>query len=164
MDRGLRDRLPALIGNPFRDEGAAFRLVFVTIGVFSLVALGSWISTWAGLGVVAACIAAAGILAWRWRRARMLAPRATDRASLLLVGDPGAIDQGRVAALHPFGDVRIVEPGTDPVAAVEQALQAFAADEVVVFDPRSAERLRARFVVPVRLAAAADYLPETASR
>ena len=163
MDRRLRDGLPALIGNPLRDEGAAFRLVFATIGVLGLIALGSWISTWVGIGVLVALAAAAGWLAWRWRRSRR-ATGASDHATVLLVGDVREIDRDRAAALHAPSGVHVVDPGPDARAAVEEALRAFAVQEIVVLDPSLVELLHSRFVVPVRLAAAESYLPETAIR
>ncbi|MBM3676651.1 MAG: hypothetical protein FJW96_02035 [Actinobacteria bacterium] len=46
--------------NPLRDEGAAFQLVLLTLGAFALIALGSWINTWLGLGVFLALAGVAG--------------------------------------------------------------------------------------------------------
>ena len=155
MDHRVRHRLPALSWNPLRDEGAAFQLVFVTIGVCGLIALGSWISTWVGIGVVAALVVAGCALLARRRGRRACGAKPTER--LLLVGEPSA---ELVAALRARAEV-YVAPSE---AAVEDALQTFAADEIVVLDPAIADVLRARFVVPVRLAVAEDYLPETASR
>ena len=152
MDRRLRDGLPALTWNPFRDEGAAFQLVFVTIGVCGLIALGSWISTWVGIAVVVALLVAG--LALLWRRRRTSSP--DPAARLLLVGEP---TRELIAALSSRAEVRVVALG-----AVEEALQVFAADEIVALNPATADALRARFVVPVREASPADYLPETASR
>ena len=157
MDRRLRDRLPALTWNPLRDEAAAFQLVFVTIGVGGLIALGSWISTWAGIGVVIALVIVAGALVWR--RQRVSDPEPARR--LLFVGQP---DAELIAALRSRAEVRVADPRTDVAAAVENALQAFAADEIIVPDPATADTLRARFVVPVRVLSAEDYLPETASK
>jgi hypothetical protein len=37
--------------NPFRSEADAFRLVWLTIGYFVLIAIGSWINRWLGLAV-----------------------------------------------------------------------------------------------------------------
>jgi hypothetical protein len=155
VDRRLRDRLPTLTWNPLRDEGAAFQLVFVTIGAFGLIALGSWISTWVGLGVVAALLAVGCALVWRWRRRRLSTTQPTQR--LLLVGEPSA---ELIAALRTRAEVSVV----DVEATVEEALQTFAADEIVALDPATVAVLRARFVVPVRAVSAEDYLPETASR
>jgi hypothetical protein len=45
--------------NPFRSEAAAFRFLLVTIGAFALIAIGSIINTWLGLGVAVALSAAA---------------------------------------------------------------------------------------------------------
>ena len=147
MDRRLRDRVPPLTWNPFRAEGAAFQLVFITIGVCGLIAIGSWISKWVGLGVVAALVVAGGAFVLRWWRPRAAA--ATPRTRLLVVGEP-------TAQLVSHDEVRVV--GDE--AAIEEALATFAADEIVVIDPARVETLRARFVVQVRAATAEDYLPE----
>ena len=155
MDRRLRDGLPALTWNPFRDEGDAFQLVLVTIAVGALVVAGSWISTWVGLGVVVALVVAGGGLLWRRRRRRTSTVEPVRR--VLLVGEPTA---DLVTALGSFAEVRVVADA----GAVEDALRTFAADEIVVLDPAVVAVLRARFVVPVRGAVAEDYLPETASR
>jgi hypothetical protein len=56
------------VRNPLRDEGAAFRLVFLAIGYFGLIALGSWISTWLGLAVFVVLSAAAVLYVWSGRR------------------------------------------------------------------------------------------------
>jgi GABA permease len=37
--------------NPFRSEADAFRFVWLTIGYFALIAIGSWIDRWLGLAV-----------------------------------------------------------------------------------------------------------------
>jgi hypothetical protein len=54
--------------NPLRDEGAAFRLVFAAIAYFGLIAVGSWISTWLGLGVFIVLTAGALWFVWTGRR------------------------------------------------------------------------------------------------
>ncbi len=48
--------------NPLQDEGAAFRVVLGAVVFFALVALGSWIDRWLGLGVFLALSAA--LLVW----------------------------------------------------------------------------------------------------
>ncbi len=154
MDRRVRDRVPALTWNPLRDEGAAFQLVLIAIGVGGLIVLGSWISTWVGIGVVAALLAAgSGLLLGR--RRRRTAVVAGQR--IMFVGEPS---QQLLASLRALAVVSVV---TD-AAAVEDALREFPADEIVVLDPALADALRARFVLPVGLARAEGYLPETASR
>ena len=155
MDRRLRDGLPALTWNPFRDEGDAFQLVLVTIAVGGLVVVGSWISTWLGIGVVAALVVAGCVLLWRRRRAR--APIVQSARRVVLVGEPR---QELLTALGARAEVRVAIDA----ASVEDALRAFPADEIVVVDPAIAAGLRERFVVPVRAASAEDYLPETASK
>jgi hypothetical protein len=161
VDCRLRDCLPALIGNPFRDEGAAFRLVFVTIGVFGLIALGSWISTWVGLGVVVGLIS--GIAGLVWRRHVAGTDTAGPPVRRLLVDDGSHSTSELAGTLRSRGDVQVVVGGSDVSGAVEIALRTFAADEIVVLDPTIAAVLRARFVVPVRLAGAEGYLPEAAA-
>jgi GABA permease len=47
--------------NPFRSEADAFRLVWLTIGYFVLIAIGSWIDRWVGLGVF---IFLTAVVAW----------------------------------------------------------------------------------------------------
>jgi hypothetical protein len=48
--------------NPFRSEAAAFRFLLLTIGAFALIAIGSIINAWLGLGVaVALSVAAVGL-------------------------------------------------------------------------------------------------------
>ena len=121
-----------------------------------LIALGSWISTWVGIGVVIALVIVGGALVWR---RRVSDPELARR--LLFVGQPGA---ELIAALRSRAEVRVADPGTDVAAAVENALQTFAADEIIVPDPATADALRARFVLPVRVLSAEDYLPETASK
>jgi hypothetical protein len=49
------------VRNPFRSEAAAFRFVWLTIGYFALIVLGSLISRWVGLGVFVVLSAA---VAW----------------------------------------------------------------------------------------------------
>ena len=155
MDRRLRDGLPALTWNPFRDEGDAFQLVLVTIAVGGLVVVGSWISTWVGVGVVLALVCAGGALLWHRRRARASFVRPARR--VVLVGEPS---QELLAALGTRAEVRIAIDA----ASVEDALRAFPADEILVVDPAMVAALRERFVVRVRAASAEDYLPETASK
>jgi GABA permease len=46
--------------NPFRSEADAFRFVWLTIGYFALIALGSWISSWVGVVVFVVLTAAVG--------------------------------------------------------------------------------------------------------
>jgi hypothetical protein len=154
VDRRLRDGLPALTWNPFRDEGDAFQLVLVTIAVGGLVVAGSWISTWVGIGAVVALVVAGCVLLWRRRRARVSVVEPAKR--VLLVGEPS---RELLAALGARAEVRVAID----IASVEDALRTFLADEIVVVDPAIEDGLRARFVVPVRAARAADYLPETAA-
>jgi hypothetical protein len=153
VDRRLRHRLPALSWNPLRREQDAFQLVLVAIGVGALVVLGSWISTWVGIGVVVGLLAAGCWLLLRRRRTTRVA--AVRR--ILLVG---AVSGDVVASLAAHAETRLVSDA----AAVEEALHVFPADEIVVADASLADELRARFVVPVRVLGAGGYLPETASR
>ena len=45
--------------NPIRDEAAAFRVVFLTLGGAVLVAVGAWISTWLGVVIFLVLVAVA---------------------------------------------------------------------------------------------------------
>lgn len=56
--------------NPLQDEGSAFRLVFLTIGGLALIVIGSAISTWLGVGVLAVLIVVASWAVWTGRRAQ----------------------------------------------------------------------------------------------
>ena len=155
MDRRLRDGLPALTWNPFREETAAFQLVLITIAVGGLVVVGSLISTWVGIGVVVVLVVALCALVWRRRRARASVVEPALR--LLLFGEPS---RELLTGLGARAEVRVAIDA----ATVEDALLTFPADEIVVVDPAAVAALRERFVVPVRAASAADYLPETASK
>ncbi|HEY7381464.1 MAG TPA: universal stress protein [Gaiella sp.] len=55
--------------NPFRDEAAAFHLVFLSLGYFGLIALAAWISTTLGI-VVFVLLTAGALVALRGGRAR----------------------------------------------------------------------------------------------
>jgi hypothetical protein len=161
VDRGVRHRLPALIGgNPFREEAAAFRLVFVTLGFFGLIALGSWISTWVGLGVAVALVLAAVALLWCWRRRVRASRLGAASRHVLLVSGGREIEPSLLASLEAEADVSVVERASD----VDAALEAFPADELVAFDPAVVDELRARFLLAVRLVECEDYLPETPTR
>lgn len=58
--------------NPFRSEADAFRLVWLTIGYFALIAIGSWISRWLGLAVFVVLTAA--VVWWVMRRGEREVP------------------------------------------------------------------------------------------
>jgi hypothetical protein len=56
------------LGNPLRDEGAAFRLVLLVLLYAGLIVAGSAISGWVGLAVFIVLTTAAGIAMWlRWK-------------------------------------------------------------------------------------------------
>ncbi len=57
------------VKNPLRDEAAAFKLVWLSLGYFGLIALASWISTWLGL-VVFVILTIAALIALRGGRQR----------------------------------------------------------------------------------------------
>lgn len=66
------------LGNPVRDESAAFRLVFVILAATALVVLAAWISPWLGALVFLGELAAAGLViraALRERASRREAER-----------------------------------------------------------------------------------------
>jgi GABA permease len=50
------------VRNPFRTEADAFRLVWLTIGYFGLIVIGSLINTWVGVAVF---VVLTGIVLWR---------------------------------------------------------------------------------------------------
>jgi GABA permease len=60
------------VRNPIRSEADAFRFVWVTIGYFGLIVIGSVIDVWVGLGVFV--VLTAGALAWILRRGQREAP------------------------------------------------------------------------------------------
>jgi hypothetical protein len=103
--------------NPLRDEGAAFRLVFLTIGAFALIAIGSAVSKWLGIGV-AVVLAAVGLwVVWSGRRERpeRQRPAATGQARILVVanetveGDELLAEVRRIAAVRS-AEVYVVSP------------------------------------------------------
>ncbi len=48
--------------NPFRSEADAFRFVWLTIGYFALILIGSLINVWVGLAV----FVVVSVVAFRW--------------------------------------------------------------------------------------------------
>lgn len=82
------------LGNPLRDEAAAFRVVFVTLGAVGVLVLASWIATALGLVVLAVEV---GALAWLTRRA--LHERSRRRAA-----QRAAAPQADVADTRPPAD------------------------------------------------------------
>ena len=77
--------------NPLRDEAAAFKLVWLSLGYFGLIALASWISTWLGIAVfivlsIAALVALRG---GRQRRGSLRVERSgvDDTHRLLVVAN-----------------------------------------------------------------------------
>ena len=64
--------------NPFRSEADAFRFVWLTIGFFALIVIGSLIDRRLGLAVFA--VLAAVALWWLFRRDRFPQPKATPIA------------------------------------------------------------------------------------
>jgi hypothetical protein len=57
------------VKNPLRDEAAAFKLVWLSLGYFGLIALAAWISTWLGLAVFVV-LSIVGLIALRGGRQR----------------------------------------------------------------------------------------------
>jgi len=140
--------------NPLRDEGAAFRLVFVTLGAFALIAIGSAISTWLGVVVTVVLASVGSGVVWR---SRQRAGGDEEAVKILVVGARSPADAAVVSELRRIaGDrpmlTQAVSLGSDPVGAVEAALQTFPADAIVAagdVDSEAVEQLRSRFVVPV---------------
>jgi hypothetical protein len=58
--------------NPFRSEADAFRFVWLTIGYFVLIAIGSWINRWIGLAVFV--VLTVVVVWWLLRRGEREAP------------------------------------------------------------------------------------------
>jgi hypothetical protein len=78
--------------NPFRSEADAFRFVWLTIGYFALIVVGSVINVWVGVAVFVVVTAAA--LWWLFRRREPEAPvaqapaaHATDEHRILVVAN-----------------------------------------------------------------------------
>jgi GABA permease len=66
--------------NPIRSEADAFRLVWVTVGYFGLIVIGSLISSWVGVAVFV--VLSSGVLWWVLRRGqREVTVRQTPAAS-----------------------------------------------------------------------------------
>jgi hypothetical protein len=148
------------VRNPLRDEGAAFRLVFVTIGALAMIVAASAISTWLGAAVTVVLATAGSGLVWRARRGQH---EDRDAVKVIVVGDHPGGDSLAAALRSIAGDrralIKTVPLGPDPVGDVEDALRAFAADAIVAVrevDPAVVERLRRRFVVPVTQAPPSD--------
>lgn len=117
--------------NPFRDEGAAFRLVFLAIGYFALIAVGSAISTWLGIGIFAALTALATWLIWTGRRERparqrVLGPDSTYR--ILVVANETVAGEELLATIREraaghAADILVVSP------ALNSKLRHWASDD-----------------------------------
>ena len=84
MDRRLRDRLPALApcGIPLRSEADAFRFVWLTIGYFALIVIGSAINSWVGLAVF---LVVTGVALWAIFRRRDRTSWMPGRAAVLTI-------------------------------------------------------------------------------
>jgi GABA permease len=127
------------VRNPFRDEGAAFRLVFLTIGAFGLIAVGSWISTWLG-AAVAIVLAAVGVwVVWTGRRERpdRLRPALPDRHRILVVANETVegnelLAEIRRAAAAGSAEVYVVCP------ALNSKLRTWTSDEDAARDAAQA--------------------------
>jgi hypothetical protein len=139
------------VRNPLQDEGSAFRLVFLTIGAFALIAIGSAISTWAGLGVVAALVAIGGWAVWTGRReqpSRQRLKESEGRPRILVVANETVEGEELLAELRRLvagrsADVHVVCP------ALNSKLRHWTSDEdgarvaAQARLERSLERLRA---------------------
>jgi hypothetical protein len=117
--------------NPFKDEAAAFRLVFLTIGYFALIAIGAAISFWLGLAVFVALSAVALWLVWTGRREgprqhRVVA--ASDRHRILVVANETVGGQELLAKIRERAEgtpseIFVVSP------ALNSKLRHWASDE-----------------------------------
>ena len=189
--------------NPLRDEAAAFKLVWLSLGYFGLIALASWISTWLGIAVVV-ILSIAALVALRGGRQRrgslrvdrsdvddtrrllvvanetvvgrelldLVCRRATPGTSVLVLspalntrvrtwtsdedGAREAAQQRLDASIDQLAAVGVQARGEigdgDPVQAVEDALRAFPADEIVLstHPPGRSHWLERGVVVAVR--------------
>src|SRR6478735_9835225 len=129
--------------NPFRSEESAFRFVWLTIGYFALIVIGSVIDRWVGLAVFAALSAAIG---WwfltrgsRERPERQApAPGPPDELRILVianetVGGPELLSQIHERAGDRRARVLVVCP------ALNSPLRHWASDED---DARAAAQVR----------------------
>ena len=189
--------------NPLRDEAAAFKLVWLSLGYFGLIALASWISTWLGIAVFV-ILSIAALVALRGGRQRrgslrvdrsdvddtrrllvvanetvvgrelldLVCRRATPGTSVLVLspalntrvrtwtsdedGAREAAQQRLDASIDQLAAVGVQARGEigdgDPVQAVEDALRAFPADEIVLstHPPGRSHWLERGVVVAVR--------------
>jgi nucleotide-binding universal stress UspA family protein len=172
------------VRNPLRDEGAAFRLVLLSIGYFGLIVLASWINVWLGVAVFVVLTVAA-VLALRGGRqrpevqhvqhppldptyrvlvianetvggrellelvrarvaggradVRLVCPALNSRVRTWMSDEDGAREaaqerlEASLAQLSAAGVEATGEIGDgDPVQAIEDALRAFPADELIV--------------------------------
>src|SRR3989442_1669053 len=97
--------------NPFRSEADAFRFVWLTIGYFGLIVVGSVINRWVGVAVFVALTALA--LWWLFGRGEVEAPVKQAPAA-------GPPDE-HVISTHPVGRSHWLERGV-----VEKARERFA--------------------------------------
>jgi GABA permease len=119
--------------NPFRSEEDAFRLVWLTIGYFVLIVLGSLISRWVGLAVfvVLTVVALWWILTRGRREAPVVqapAPSPPDEHRILVVanetvGGPELLSEIRTRAGDRLVRILIVSP------ALNSPLRHWASDE-----------------------------------
>src|SRR6478736_4824925 len=124
--------------NPLRSEAEAYRFLGVVIVGAVLIIVAAVINKW--LGVAVAVLVFVGL--FRWLRKEPV-PGSADHAPLLASSTPPGTR--RVLVLAP--------PGTESVAvpvAVEDALRAFGADEVLVAgDTELLGAIRDRVALPV---------------
>lgn len=118
--------------NPLRDEDAAFRIVWLTLGSAVLVVVGSWISPWIGLAVFLA-IAGAGALVLRGGRAER-AGRAhvvteIDRKHRILVVANETVGAGELSSLLRERADRHDEEVLVVCPALNSRLRTWASDE-----------------------------------
>jgi len=142
--------------NPFRSEADAFRFVWLTIGYFALIFIGSLINLWVGIAVFIVVTAVA--FRWFFKRGAPEAPvKQTPAASpageyrILVVanetvGGPELLSEIRhrsedrkarldtsLASMRAAGIDAIGEIGDgDPIQAIEDAVRTFRPDELII--------------------------------
>ena len=104
--------------NPLQDEGSAFRLVFLTIGALALIVIGSAISTWLGIGVLAGLIVLGSWAVWTGRReqpSRQRLKETGERSRILVVANETVegeelLDEIRRLVAGRSADIHVVCP------------------------------------------------------
>ena len=115
--------------NPFRSEADAYRFVWLTLGYFALIVIGSLINVWVGLAVF--IVETAVVLWWLVFRGQREAPvpvapptHAEGERRILVVANetvvsPQLLDRIRERARQGPASFLLVAPQSDSVASIE---------------------------------------------